>query len=365
MRPRWEDFLARFAGKREQREERDEKAAQVARSELREALAEIQERAFRLLPRARRKVATIDCDSSIHEVYGDKKEGADYSYDKRWSYSALYVTLAETGDVLELALREGSRYTSTGTTAVLPAVVERVGRYFRKLMMRGDSGFYDQAIVRICDTRGVEFFIVAEQRENLMKAVQRIPESAWKAFEDKPLKDAGRRRRRQRDNEKRKMKLRRNPNTRFKGKPEMATMMFRPASWKKTYRYVIKRTPIIDRDDKQLYLDNGMRKYAYWIVVTNSKRSNTAVLRIAQGRGNQENLIKDLKQGLGLEHVPTGFLGANQAYFMIAALAWNMKTWMLNLLGLGDGAVLRCRRFCICGCGKRRWLRKRDEAVWC
>lgn len=71
------DFLARFAGKREQREERDEKAAQVARSELREALAEIQERAFRLLPRARRKVATIDCDSSIHEVYGDKKEGAD------------------------------------------------------------------------------------------------------------------------------------------------------------------------------------------------------------------------------------------------------------------------------------------------
>lgn len=339
------DFLARFAGKREQREERDEKAAEVARSELREALAEIQERAFGLLPRARRKVATIDCDSSIHEVYGDKKEGADYSYDKRWSYSALYVTLAETGDVLELALREGSRYTSTGTTAVLPEVVERVGRYFQKLMMRGDSGFYDQEIVRICDTREVEFFIVAEQRENLMKAVQRIPESAWKAFGDKPLKNAGRRLRRQRDNEKRKMKLRRNPNTRFKGKPEMAMLMFRPATWKKTYRYVIKRTPIIDRDDKQLYLDNGMRKYAYWIVVTNSKRSNTAVLRIAQGRGNQENLIKDLKQGLGLEHVPTGFLGANQAYFMIAALAWNLKTWMLNLLGLGDGAVLRCKRF--------------------
>ena len=340
------DFLARFAGRRENREGRDEKAAKVARSELREAFAKVQERAFGLLGRKRRKVATIDCDSSIHEVYGEKKEGADYSYDKRWSYSALYVTLAETGDVLELGLREGSRYTSTGTTAVLPGVIERVGRYFRKLRMRGDSGFYDQEIVRICDTREVEFFIVAEQRENLMKAVQGIRESAWKAFEDRPLENSGRRRRRrQRDNVKRKMKLRRNPNTRFKGKPEMAAMKFRPATWKKAYRYVIKRTPIIDRDDKQLYLDNGMKKYAYWIVVTNSKRSNTAVLRIAQGRGNQENLIKDLKQGLGLEHVPTGFLGANQAYFMIAALAWNVKTWMLNLLNLGDGAVLRCKRF--------------------
>ena len=82
------DFLARFAGKREHREERDEKAAKVARSELREALAKVQERAL-----GRNKVATIDCDSSIHEGY------ADYSYDKRWSYSA--VTLAEK---LELGL---------------------------------------------------------------------------------------------------------------------------------------------------------------------------------------------------------------------------------------------------------------------
>ena len=51
------------------------------------------------------------------------------------------------------------------------------------------------------------------------------------------------------------------------------------------------------------------------------------------------------KHGLGLSHVPTGFLAANRAYFLIAALAWNLKTWMLNLLQLGDGAVLRFKRF--------------------
>ena len=43
-----------------------------------------------------------------------------------------------------------------------------------------------------------------------------------------------------------------------------------------------------------MYLDDGLRQYVYWIVVSNSKRSNEQVLRIAQGRGNQENLIKDL-----------------------------------------------------------------------
>lgn len=66
---------------------------------------------------------------------------------------------------------------------------------------------------------------------------------------------------------------------------------------------------------------------------------------MAQGRANQENLIKDIKDGLGLSHVPTGFFNANRVYFLIAALAWNIKTWMLNLLKIGDGAVLRFKRF--------------------
>ena len=78
-----------------------------------------------MLPRERRKVATLDWDSSIHEVYGQKKEGADFAYDNTWSYSALYGTLAETGDVLYLGLREGYRHTSYGTKEVLPGTIER------------------------------------------------------------------------------------------------------------------------------------------------------------------------------------------------------------------------------------------------
>ena len=299
---------------------------------------------------------------------GEKKEGADYSYDKRWSYSALYVTLAETGDVLELGLREGSRYTSTGTTAVLPGVIERVGKYFGKLRMRGDSGFYDQEIVRICDARGVEFFIVAEQRENLMKVVQRIRESEWKAFEGKQLENDGqsRRRRRKRANVKRKVKLRRNPKTTFKGKPEMAAMRFRPSTWKKAYRYVIKRTPIIDRDDKQLYLDNGMRKYKYWIVVTNSKRSNTAVLRIAQGRGNQENLIKDLKQGTGAGARADWISGSESSLFHDRGVGVEREDLDVEPAEPGGwrGAALQALSVSVdvaSGGGRE----KRDETVWC
>ena len=333
-------FLWRFGNDQQDKQ-------RLGLAELRETTAAVQQEAFGLLPRERRKVATLDWDSSIHEGYGQKKEGADFAYDNTWSYSALYGTLAETGDVLYLGLREGYRHTSYGTKEVLPGTIERVSKHFRQVRMRADSGYYSQALVKICEQRGVEFFIVAKQHRNLMNAVREIPESHWKSFADRDLQaDArGRRRRRRRANLKRKIAIRRKPNSRFKGAPEIACMMFKPKSWNKARRYVIKRTPIVDKDDQQLYLDHGLRRYVYWIVVTNSKRSNEQVLRIAQGRGNQENLIKDFKYGLGLAHIPTGSLAANQAYFMIAALAWNLKTWMLNLLHLGDGAVMRFQRF--------------------
>ena len=337
------DFLARF------RHEKDEAKAQEPRRlrKLRQVIEAIQQASFALLPRRRRTVATLDWDSSNHEVYGEQKEGADFAHDKKWCYNVLYATLAETGDVLYQGLREGCTYTSAGTTEVLPGTIERVSRYFRNVRMRADSGFYDQEIVKICAEREVEFFIVAEQRRNLLKAVHAIPESDWKSFEGKHMQRGGGsgKQRKRRENLKRKITLARKPDTWFKGKPQVASIEFRPSTWKQSYRYVIKRTPVIDKDEQQLCLDDGLRKYAYYIVVTNSKRSDAAVLSIAQGRGNQENLIKDFKHGLGLSHVPTGVLAANQAYFLIAALAWNLKTWMLNLLGLGDGAVMRCKRF--------------------
>ena len=56
-------------------------------------------------------------------------------------------------------------------------------------------------------------------------------------------------------------------------------------------------------------------------------------------------VLDPTKYGLGLAHIPTGSLAANQACFMIAVLAWNLKTWLLNLLHLGDGAVMRFQRF--------------------
>ena len=84
-------------------------------AELRDTTAAIQQDAFAMLPRERRKVATLDWDSSIHEVYGQKKEGRTLRTTTRGATARCNGTLAETGDVLYLGLREGYRHTSYGT----------------------------------------------------------------------------------------------------------------------------------------------------------------------------------------------------------------------------------------------------------
>lgn len=205
-------FLARFA-----------KRKQPLRK-LREAAEAIQQKAFALLPKERRAVATLDWDSSNHEVYGEKKEGADFAYDNTWCYSVLYGTLAETGDVLCQQLREGNTYTSAGVAHVLPGTIERVKEHFESVRMRGDSGFYDQRIVEICADHDVEFFIVAKQHRNVLKAVQAIPESGWRSLRSNqpPRGGASGQRRKKRQNRKRRITVARKPDTWFKGQPTMA-----------------------------------------------------------------------------------------------------------------------------------------------
>ncbi len=115
-------------------------------------------------------------------MYGKKKEGADYSYNNKWSYNGLHMTLAETGDIVYQELREGNSYSSDGVKEVLPGTIGRLHRHFKEVRHRGDSEFYDKKIVKICDERGVEFFITADQTERILTEVLDIEEKAWELF---------------------------------------------------------------------------------------------------------------------------------------------------------------------------------------
>ena len=51
------------------------------------------------------------------------------------------------------------------------------------------------------------------------------------------------------------------------------------------------------------------------------------VVKEANDRCNQENVIEQLKNGVGAMRMPTNTLESNWAYMVIACLAWNLKAW--------------------------------------
>jgi hypothetical protein len=74
-----------------------------------------------------------------------------------------------------------------------------------------------------------------------------------------------------------------------------------------------------------------------------------------------ENAIRDLKYGVGLNHLPSGRFGANAAWLAVQVIAHNLARWTARL-GLGEGIVttkiLRRRLFSLAGRltrSARRW----------
>jgi len=66
----------------------------------------------------------------------------------------------------------------------------------------------------------------------------------------------------------------------------------------------------------------------YFFYLTNDRTTAPAdLVFLANDRGNQENLIDQLKHGVGAMGMPVDTLLSNWAYMVMAALAWSLKAW--------------------------------------
>tara|TARA_B100000949_G_C13913974_1_gene298032 strand:- start:136 stop:453 length:318 start_codon:yes stop_codon:yes gene_type:complete len=78
--------------------------------------------------------ATIDIDGHILETTGQCKEGMDMSYNGKWGYHPLIVSLAETGEVLTIKNRSENRPSEEGAAPLIEryiGVCRRAG--FRRI----------------------------------------------------------------------------------------------------------------------------------------------------------------------------------------------------------------------------------------
>ena len=267
---------------------------------------------------------TIDLDSTICETYGMAKEGArHHGYTGARGYHPLLAIAAVTGDVLMARLREGRANTARGGTHFLRETVGRVryGGASGQLTVRADSGFYAHTVVSACREMDVRFSITVRQHKSLRDLIEAIPEQDWTPI---PYWMDGA------------PDVAETTYTPFQTKPDAAPVRLivrrvkpTPGSQLALFARYSYHGFITDRDGETLELEADHRRYA-----------------------EVENAIRDLKYGVGLNHMPSGCFAANGAWLAVQVMAHNLARWTARI-GLGEQIVttktLRRRVFALAG----------------
>ena len=267
---------------------------------------------------------TIDLDSTICQTYGLDKEGArDHNYTGAGGYHPLLAIAAGTGDVLMSRLREGRANTARGAAHFLRETVGRVryGGASGQLTVRADSGFYAHALVAVCREMGVCLSITIRQHKGLRELIEAIPEQDWTPI---PYWMDGA------------ADVAETTYTPFQSEPgatpvRLIVRRVKPTPGSQlalfaTYSY---HGFITDRDGETLELEADHRRHA-----------------------EIENAIRDLKHGVGLNHLPSGRFAANGAWLAVQVMAHNLARWTARI-GLAERTVttktLRRRVFALEG----------------
>jgi hypothetical protein len=95
------------------------------------------------------------------------------------------------------------------------------------------------------------------------------------------------------------------------------------------YRVVALRKNI-SRSRGEHVLFDEIRYFFY--ITTRTDLTATEVVACANERCDQENIIGQLKSGVNALRVPLYDLVSNWAYMVIAALAWNLKSWFAMMM---------------------------------
>jgi hypothetical protein len=136
------------------------------RQALREALLEMAARRIKAGRRGHRmRYLTVDVDSLPVEVHGHQPGSEHNGHYHARIYHPIVATAAETGDLLDLLLREGNAHTAEGALSFILELLDRVERDLCQVAaVRMDAGFPEEDLLAALERRGTPY--VARVRNN-------------------------------------------------------------------------------------------------------------------------------------------------------------------------------------------------------
>jgi hypothetical protein len=244
---------------------------------------------------------TIDLDSTIEAVHGYAKQGAEFGHTRQRGYHPMVATRAETGEVLHCRQRAGSANTARGSVRFLDELVARVHRAGAtgQLTLRADSGFWSKKFIKACVRHKMLFSLTVRAFPHVRAVLDAIPEEAWVDIDYTPG-----------------------------GRAQLAEAAL------DGYRLIVRRTRLVGR---QATLWPDWRHHAF---ITNRPGAMVDLDVDHRAHAVVELAIRDLKEGSGWNHAPSGNFAANSAWLVVAALAHNLLRWTTLIGGLAPGTVV-------------------------
>jgi hypothetical protein len=281
--------------------------------------------------RKKEEFALVDLDGHIKPLYGVQKEGADFSYDRRWSYQPLVVSLGGSGECLKVVNQPGNYRSSEAAAKALKEVLPRVLRHFRNVLVRGDTDFdrcdvYNEAI-----EAGAYFAIGGRLYPNRAALVEAIAEEDWKPFVPRAdREEPSRSSRRVRRANYRRMKAQdRGFRTLRTVKQWVSEIAYQPAGFGFACRMIVRRILIEESDGQGALFEH----FRYRLVLTDLPRSYSPrqVIDLSYQRCDQENVIEQFGHGIAGWRMPVAEFMGNSAWLQIARLAWNLGKWIAQI----------------------------------
>ena len=253
----------------------------------------------------------VDIDATLVETYGLAKQGArQVMRTGRRGYHPILAVAAGTGDVLHARLRRGRSNDATGAPAFVTETLSRIRQagIDGPVVLRADTGFYLRDVLAACRKAGVGFSVGARMIGRMRALIAGLDESAWTPV---PYFEPG------------------------AAVAEIGWLAFdqdtRGHAGNGTWvRLIVRRTPtppaLRDAEQHELF-----PSFEFHPFITDQSGDVVDLDRFHRQHAEVELAIRDLKYGLGLNHLPSKSFAANHAWLILQTLAHNLGRWTARL----------------------------------
>lgn len=254
-------------------------------------------------------------DVTIHQQYGEKMEGVEFSYRQVNGLSSQNL-FDDKGLCYGFALRNGAAHSSIGAIDMMETAFKVVPKSIQQFFL-ADSAYANTQIYNTLLNNSVNFAIC-------------LPETVWGSL----LKNYGN-----------KIKWQ-DTKIRFfeSNKCEIGDVLYpkKDLSMGKTFLRVV-----MIRAKKKNVEKGDNHPYHYYAIVTNmsnAEMTNEKIIQFYRKRAQVENNIKDLKNGMDFHHFPCQSLKANHVWGLMGIIAYNLMRMTSFTLFPQTGSFVKTTR---------------------